>query len=122
MPTQLRTKKMLIPVDLDNSNKKHRGFVYPNFDSGEINSFLVIGSDKVWEHAMVVYTGKSITKNDIFAKIVDSGKQIKSVKMVLEQLDNYLGQIKGFRIGDILGIKDSHDGFKLVKIEKSKAP
>ncbi len=115
---KVQTKKMLVPINMDNPKKTYKGFVYPNFDSNSISSFVEINSDKIWENAMVVYTGKTLTKEDVFSKIVDSGKQITSVSTLLKHLDDYLGQIKGFKVGDKLRVESSPNGFKLVKVNK----
>jgi hypothetical protein len=114
----MATKKILAPFDLEKSDKKITGYLYPNFDVEQINSFLEISKSKEWKTGMVVFTGKEITKNDLFAKIVDSGKKVKSVNDLLKNLESYLNQIRSFKIGDIIGIKPIEDGFELVKLKR----
>ena len=114
----MSTKKTLVPIDLQRPDKKIKGFLYPNIDLGIINSFIEINKGKEWEAGMVVYTGKEVTKNDIFAKIVDSGKKIESVNYLLNSLEEYLNQVSLFKIGDIVILKPTENGFKLEKIQK----
>ena len=114
----IKTKKLIVPFDLDNPNKRYKGFLYPNILEKETTSFLQIDKDKKWKTGMVVFIGKEVTKNDLFAKIIDSGKKIESVSNLLDTLDNFLGQINNFKIGNIVGIKDSFDGFELTKLKK----
>jgi fructose-1-phosphate kinase PfkB-like protein len=116
----MKTKKILVPFDLKKPDKTQIGFLYPHIDSEQTSSFLEISKDKEWEVGMVVFVGKEITKNDVFAKIVDSGKKINSVKDLLENLEIYLNQITSFKIGDIVGIKSDENGFELIKIKKPK--
>lgn len=109
---------MLAPFDLEKPDKNIRGFLYPNLDADQVNSFLEISKGKEWFAGMVVYTGIEITKHDVFAKIVDSGKKIKSVNDLLVNLEEYLNQITLFKIGDIVGIKPAGNGFELIKLKK----
>lgn len=114
----MATKKILVPYDLDNPKKDYNVFLYPNINSLEINSFIEIGKNKEWKVGRVVFTGKTITKNDVFAKIVDSGERIESVNKLLQQLDEYLNQISLFKIGDIVGIRYTENGFELFNHKK----
>lgn len=111
-------KKILAPFDLTKPEKKINGFLYPNIDAKNVNSFLEINTDKEWEVGMVVFVGREISKNDVFAKIVDSGKKIKSVNGLLNSIEDYLGQVSTYKIGDVIGIKSTIDGFKLIKLEQ----
>ena len=114
----MTTKKLISPIDLEQPNKIIKGFLYPNFDSEKINSFIELNKEKEWKTGIVVFTGKDINKSDLFAKIVDSGKKIKSVNDLLNNLENYLIQIKSFKIGDVVGVKETKEGFEIFKIEK----
>lgn len=116
----MTTKKLISPIDLEQPNKIIKGFLYPNFDSEKINSFIELSKEKEWKTGIIVFTGKDINKSELFAKIVDSGKKIKSVNDLLHKLENYLTQIKSFKIGDIVGIKETNNGFEIFKIEKNR--
>jgi len=118
----MATKKILAPFDLEKPDKKISGFLYPNIDSEQVTSFLEISKGKEWQTGMVVFTGKEITKNDVFAKIIDSGKKVKSVNDLLNNLEDYLSQIGAFKIGDIIGVKPIKNGFELVKLKKPQKP
>ena len=118
----MTTKKMLAPFDFNNPDKSINGFLYPNIDEEHINSFLEINKGKKWKTGMVVFVGREVSKNDIFAKIIDSRKKIKSVSNTLELIQKYINQVKQYKIGDILAIKSSSDGFELIKLERPKRP
>jgi hypothetical protein len=117
---KMTTKKLISPIDLEQPSKIIKGFLYPNFDSEKINSFIELNKEKEWKTGIVVFTGKDINKSDLFAKIVDSGKKIKSVNDLLNNLENYLIQIKSFKIGDVVGVKETKEGFEIFKIEKNR--
>jgi hypothetical protein len=117
---KMTAKKLISPIDLEQPSKIIKGFLYPNFDSEKINSFIELNKEKEWKTGIVVFTGKDINKSDLFAKIVDSGKKIKSVNDLLNNLENYLIQIKSFKIGDVVGVKETKEGFEIFKIEKNR--
>lgn len=116
------TRKTLVPFDLINPDRSISGFLYPNVEKNPISSFLEIKTGKEWAAGMVVLVGREISKEDIFAKIVDSGKEVFSVRGLLSSLDDYLHQVATFKIGDVLGVKSSSDGFELIKLDRPARP
>ena len=115
----MATKKILVPYDLNNPKRDYNGYLYPNINSLEINSFVEVEKNKEWKVGRVVYVGKTITKNDVFAKIVDSGNRIESVNSLLQLLDEYLNQISLFKIGDIVGIRYTNNSFELFDYKRT---
>ncbi len=112
-------KKMLVPFDEKNPGKVSRDFIYPETAGSDV-FFTGIKKTKKWNKGMVVYTGKDITANDLFAKIVDSGKKIDSVQRFVDDLREYLLQVSEFSIGNILEIqRDGSRGFRLKKVGSS---
>lgn len=114
----MTTRKTLVPFDRASPDRRIKGFLYPNVDTKPIASFLEIGTSRQWEAGMVVFVGREISKDDVFAKIVDSGKTISSVRELLDIIQEFLGQVNNFKIGDVIGIKPKGDGFELVKLAK----
>lgn len=114
----METKKILVPFDLQNPDKKINGFLYPNINLEQIDTFHEINKGKEWKTGMIVLVNQPITTNDVFAKIVDSGKKINSVNDLLNHIENYLEQVSKFKIGDIIGIEPLNNSFKLIKMEK----
>lgn len=79
--------------------------------------FLGLKSKKPIDTGLMVYVGKEIKVNDLFANLVDIGQKIQNVELTLQTLENYIQRLQDFRIGNLLGIEtDSANGFKLVKI------
>lgn len=114
----MKTKRILAPFDMNKPDKIYKGILYPNVDAKQFDSFLNISTGEKWELGMVVFVGREITQNDLFAKIVDSGKKVKSVVELLQVIENYLEKLNNFKIGDIVGIKHGNNKFELIKISK----
>jgi len=114
----MKSRKVLVPIDINNPKKKIEGFLYPYTVNNKIQSFKEINTGKEWTHGMVVLKGGGIDKNDLFKEIVDTGIKISSVEVLLKILDNYLLQVKEYRIGHIVSIKPNGDSFSLFKVEK----
>jgi len=99
------TRKVLVPIDIENPTKKINDFLYP--DPIE-NGFVLrrIKNGKEWKFGMVILTSE-INENDIFKKIVDSGKKIPSVDKLLNSLKDYVSQLPNFKIGNILRLTEN---------------
>jgi hypothetical protein len=67
----------------------------------------------------MVFIGKSITVNDVFANLVESGRKIESVERTVAALESYLRMLQDYKIGNILAVEPCSDepcGFRLKKI------
>jgi hypothetical protein len=80
---------------------------------------LEVDSNKEYPTGMVVFVGKEISKNEVFSKIVSSGKTIKDVEFLLKNIEKYLVGLSEYKIGDVLEIKPLGDSFELRKVIKS---
>jgi len=56
---------------------------------------------------MMVFLGRSVSANDLFAKLVDSGTKIDDVQLTITTINMYLDAIQAFKIGNIVGMSDS---------------
>ena len=113
----MSTKKLLVAFNPDKPTAKSSDFLLPIFVDGT-PKFLGLSSGKHFDYGMVVMTGKDVTVNDVFAKLVDSGRKIESVDQTLESITMYLQLLKDFKISNVLKIKDepsSDIGFTLEK-------
>ncbi len=67
----------------------------------------------------MVYVGKEITVNDLFAKLVDSGRKIASVDQAMKMLSEYLAMLQAHKIGNVMSIEPDAaepNAFRLVKV------
>lgn len=106
------TKKMLVPIDLENPEKDIRDFLYPSLVE---EKFVLRGikSGKIWENGIVSFTGKTVTSEEIFAKIVDSGQKISSVSLLMKILNSYVGQLKEIKLGTVVKLVHKDNDFIL---------
>ncbi|UII32810.1 hypothetical protein LVD17_03055 [Fulvivirga ulvae] len=112
----MKTRKIIVPIDLEKPEKKISDFLYPKL-SNEGAKFFQVSKEKEWRYGLVILKGGGITENDLFARIVDAKIKIESVDGLLNTLKAYLEKIKEFSIGNIVCIESSNNdaGFKLTK-------
>jgi hypothetical protein len=99
-------KKMLVAFDSAKPEKASSDFLVPVVE-GERVVLFGTRSKKVIPHGMVVFVGREITTNDVFARLVDSGRKIPVVAESLSMIAEYLSQIGNLKIGQIVRISDA---------------
>lgn len=57
---------------------------------------------------MMVYTGRSISENDMFAKLVNSGAVITDAAKTLALLRSYLEQLQFLKIGNVARLNSTN--------------
>jgi len=99
------TRKLLVPIDIDNPSKKINDYLYPDpTDCGLLLRRIKTG--KEWKFGMVILTSET-NENDIFKKIVDSGKNIESVDKLLSSLKDYVIEMPNYKIGNVLRLNEN---------------
>lgn len=126
----VKTRKLLVAYDPLKPSDGSGDFLVPINDSGGI-LFFGLRSRRQCGQGRVVYIGKEITMNDVFAKLVDSGREIENVLQTTKGIEEYLRMLQDYKIGNIIGIETSRDetsGFRLTKVanmgavEKKRLP
>lgn len=114
------SKKALVRFDPKNPSKQSSDFLCPlRNETGSIELASLIDG-RIADYGLVVFTGREITSNDLFAKLVESGKRIASVDQVLADLNFYVENLGAFGIGTVLQLKKNNvspRGFSLVKTD-----
>ncbi|MEM7487382.1 MAG: hypothetical protein AAF348_19405 [Bacteroidota bacterium] len=112
----MKSRKVIVPIDIENPDKKINDFLYPKLTNDGV-SFFRVSNEKEWKYGMIVLKGGGVTENDLFAKIVDAKTKIESVDKLLDTLKIYLEKVREFSIGNIIYIEpnDNHEGFELRK-------
>jgi hypothetical protein len=121
--SKITTKKLLVSYDPSESERSSSDFLAPIKDSTGL-FFLGLRSKRRRDKGQVVYVGKELTANDIFAKLVDSGCKIENVDNTLNVLETYLRLLQEFKIGNILVLEPCNDvgsGYRL-KLVSNVAP
>jgi len=102
------TKKLLVAFDPENPQAKSNDFLAPVGEDGRL-VLLGLKSRKVHSMGLVVFTGKELSPNEVFARIVDTGRKIESVDTLFADVSDYLTALTNQRIGDVVTI-DRKDG------------
>lgn len=111
-------KKLLTSFDPSNPEGRGGGFVVPVVENGRVY-FFDLKSRRVVEYAMMVFVGRQISANDLFAKLVDTGRQIPNVEETMAVLSRYVLELSSYKVGNVVSIKVSESGngaFQLVKL------
>ncbi len=123
------SKKLLVRFDPNRPEKQSSDFLAPISDGNRTVTLASLKNSKVSEYGLVVFTGRAVTSNDVFAKLVDSGKKIDSVDETLADFEAYVEQLRSFNIGNVLELKTNDSlprGFELkktdLKVGASKKP
>ncbi len=69
--------------------------------------FRELKSKSLKPYGLLVFLGRAITENDLFAKLVDSRALIDDVPGTLNLLANYLELLQAFKIGNVVRIEGS---------------
>jgi hypothetical protein len=112
------TKKLLVTFDATRASATAGDFVVPIFDAG-VASLFGLRLKKSSELGVMVYLGKAVTANDLFAKLVDTGRKIPDVDQAVNMLTAYMSQLECHKIGNVVAIEvaaEEPGGFRLKKI------
>jgi hypothetical protein len=80
------------------NGKNHGEFIVPVFDETGCK-WRGIKTRNEYTEALVVYVGVEISKEDVFAKIVDAGFNILSVGSQLNVIEKTINTLSGLKIG-----------------------
>lgn len=107
------SRKVLVAFDPVNPGRKSSDFLVPIVtDDGEL-ALLGSRSGKIAPYGLVVMTNKTVNENDLFAKLVDTGRTIASVDECLARLAKFIDQLNIVRIGNIVEISSNNRELKL---------
>jgi hypothetical protein len=115
----MTTKKLLVAFDPKKPDQRSSDFLVVVLEGAEAK-LVGVKSKKTAASGLMVYLGKEIKANDLFAKLVDTGRKIESVEQTLRTLESYIEKLQDFRIGNLLSVEaDAATGFNLVKVADS---
>lgn len=70
----------------------------------------------------MVFVGREVSANDLFARRVETGQQIESVDETFQMFSQFIGSLGSFRIGNVVSIEPARKdagGFRLVKVAET---
>ncbi len=113
----MSTKKLLVAYDESMPTAGQGDFLAVVFE-GTGPMLFGLRSRRIFKTGRVVFLGKEINENEVFVKLVDSGRKIESVDQALANIAAYIQQLASFKIGNVVGLvaKDGNPGFELIKI------
>jgi hypothetical protein len=111
------TKKLLVAYDESKPAAEKGDFLVIIFE-GTDPVFFGLKSRRTCKSGRMVFVGKEIRPEDIFAKLIDSGRKIENVDQTLKNITSYIRQLENFKIGNVVAIaaKNNDLGFELVKV------
>jgi len=113
----MTTKKMPVNYDASRPESGSSDFLAVVFENA-VPVFFGLRSKRIRKSGRMVYLGQEITENDVFARLVDSGRKIENVEPTLKVLADYVQQLGNFKISNIITVvpKGTESGFELVKV------
>lgn len=113
------TKKLLVPYSTEKASSVGKSFVAP-VHTGDRGLFVSLASLKSIDFAAVVYVGRDVTPEDLFAKIVNAGlKILPTVDVQMGMIKEYFDHLSQLKVGDVVRVGfDSGDRIELIKQSK----
>ena len=113
----MSTKKLLRAYDESKPESGRSDFLTVLLD-GQNPVLFGLKSRRICQSGTIVFIGREIIANDIFARLVESGRKIPNVKQTLETIEAYVQQLGNFKVGNVVTVapKSESPGFELVKL------
>ena len=67
----------------------------------------------------MVYIGRDVTVNDLFAKLVDTGRKVPDVDRTVSMLADFVSRLEEHKVGNVVAIEDAAEepfGFRLKRV------
>ena len=112
----MNTKKTLVAYDPAKPRSGGSDFLVP-VTGGDLPQFVGLKSGKASSMGVMTYVGREVTVNDMFAKLVESGRKIHDVQRTLKNIQAYIDMLQEFKIGNVLRLEpttENEHGFRLV--------
>ena len=112
------TKKLLVAFDPSEAAAAAGDFVVPVPEANTV-AFFGLRSRKASTLGVMVYVGKEVTVNDLFAKLVDTGRKIPNVDLTVSMLADFVSRLDEHKIGNVVAIETTAEepcGFRLIRI------
>ena len=103
------TKKLPVGVNPRTRKPSRGGFLVPAAAVGKSPTFLCIKTGKTYTDGMIAYLGIAVPSEEILAK-AEAIPEALRVHLSVQLLDDYLFQIQGFKIGDVVCLRMNGDG------------
>lgn len=119
------SKRALVRFEPTQPEKQSSDFLAPLRGEAGAVGLASLKTGKPVEYGLVVFTGRDVTANDIFAKLVDAGHKVFSVADVLADLESFVSQLSSQGLGSVVQLEASPEasrGFLLKKTSFKAGP
>ncbi|HEY2154689.1 MAG TPA: hypothetical protein VGH33_03600, partial [Isosphaeraceae bacterium] len=110
------TKKLLVAFDPTDRKGRLSDFVVP-WMRGDQAVLLGLRSSKECALGLVIFTGRGVSANDLFARLVDSGVHIENVNGLMSDLGCYIERVRALAIGNVVRLAPDCAGNDLYQLE-----
>jgi hypothetical protein len=116
------TKKLLAAYDVSQPDGQPGELLVPWVEDGQL-ALLGMRSGKAYSHGIVVYVGREVSEQDVFARLVDAGKMFSDLDQVMAGIARYVSLVREEKIGSVLMLvgEESLGSFHLSPVTLDKA-
>jgi len=108
------SKKLLVPFDPEKPEWNPNDWLLP-VNENAVTALQSLNTGTIYQYGRVVYIGQNVSENDLFANLVDTGREVPNVANTLEVLAKFLEAMKSVRIGNVVEVVgDSENSVSLV--------
>jgi hypothetical protein len=111
-----QTKKLLVAFDPAKQQKKSGEFLIPSLAHGR-DVFYGLKSGREYPYGLMVFVGRLVSENDLFARLVDSGARVENVERTLKMLELYVEKLQAFVIGNVVKLNRATDEDACIEME-----
>lgn len=117
------TKKLLAAYDVSQPDAQPGELLVPWDDNGQL-AFIGMRSGKPYSHGVVVYVGREVSEQDVFARLVDAGRTFPDLDQAMAGIARYVSLVREEKIGTVLMLVDDGPGgnFRLSPVTVHKGP
>ncbi|SFI88729.1 hypothetical protein SAMN05421753_11377 [Planctomicrobium piriforme] len=94
------TKKLLISFDPSRPDSRKTDILIP-WDRDSRRVLWGLNSGKEAELGVMIYVGQSISENDLFARLIDSGATISDIESTMTLLRSYVAALSVIKVGGV---------------------
>lgn len=119
----METKKLLAAYDVSQPDAQPGELLVPWVDNGQL-ALVGMRSGKAYSHGVVVYVGREVSEQDLFARLVDAGRIFPDLDQAMAGIARYVSLVRQEKIGTVLMLigDGPGDSFRLSPVTVDKAP
>lgn len=119
----METKKLLAAYDLSQPDAQPGELLVPWVYNGQL-ALVGMRSGKAYSYGVVVYVGREVSEQDVFARLVDAGRIFPDLDQAMADIARYVSLVRQEKIGTVLMLVGDgpSDSFRLSPVTEDKPP